>query len=92
MTRQPRRTGTALAGLELGFHLRIQHGSRLRTLSDTYKRYLENFFRKRFKLVGTPVRFVFKEGENPYKDKKNVLSDRRVAKKRRLIRHVKRKG
>ena len=70
----------------------IVHGSRLRTLSDTYKRYLENFFRKRFKLVGTPVRFIFKEGENPYKDKKNVLTDRQVAKKRRLIRHVKRKG
>ncbi|CAN5586094.1 ribosome biogenesis GTPase Der [soil metagenome] len=68
----------------------IVHGTRLRTLSDSYRRYLENFFRKRFKLVGTPVRFVFKEGENPYKDKKNVLSERQVAKKRRLIRHVKR--
>jgi GTP-binding protein len=68
----------------------IVHGSRLRTLSDSYRRYLENFFRKRFKLVGTPVRFVFKEGENPYKDKKNVLTERQVAKKRRLIRHVKR--
>lgn len=68
----------------------VVHGSRLRTLSDTYRRYLENFFRKRFKLVGTPVRFVFKEGENPYKDKKNVLTERQVAKKRRLIRHVKR--
>jgi GTP-binding protein len=70
----------------------IVHGTRLRTLSATYQRYLENFFRKRFKLVGTPVRFVFKEGENPYKDKKNVLSERQVAKKKRLIRHVKRKG
>jgi GTP-binding protein len=68
----------------------IVHGTRLRTLSDTYRRYLENFFRKRFKLVGTPVRFVFKEGENPYKDKKNVLSERQVAKKQRLIRHAKR--
>ena len=68
----------------------IVHGTRLRTLSDTYKRYLENFFRKRFKLVGTPVRFVFKEGENPYKDRKNVLSERQVAKKKRLIRHAKR--
>jgi len=68
----------------------IVHGNRLRTLSDTYRRYLENFFRKRFKLVGTPVRFVFKEGENPYKDRKNVLTDKQVAKKRRLIRHVKR--
>ena len=68
----------------------IVHGTRLRTLSDTCRRYLENFFRKRFKLVGTPVRFVFKEGENPYKDKKNVLSERQVAKKQRLIRHAKR--
>jgi GTPase len=68
----------------------IVHGTRLRTLSETYRRYLENFFRKRFRLVGTPVRFVFKEGENPFKDRKNVLSERQVAKKRRLIRHVKR--
>ena len=68
----------------------IVHGTRLRTLSETYRRYLENFFRKRFKLVGTPIRFVFKEGENPYKDKKNVLTERQVAKKKRLIRHVKR--
>jgi len=68
----------------------VVHGTRLRTLSESYRRYLENFFRKRFKLVGTPVRFVFKEGENPYKDNKNVLTERQVAKKKRLIRHVKR--
>jgi GTP-binding protein len=68
----------------------VVHGTRLKTLSDSYRRYLENFFRKRFKLVGTPVRFVFKEGENPYKDRKNVLTERQVAKKKRLIRHAKR--
>lgn len=67
------------------------HGTRLRTLTDSYKRYLENFFRKRFKLVGTPVRFLFKEGTNPYEGKKNVLTDKQVAKKRRLMRHVKRR-
>ena len=70
----------------------VVHGNRLRTLSDSYRRYLENFFRTRFKLVGTPVRFVFKEGENPYKDKKNVLSVRQIAKKQRLIRHAKRRS
>lgn len=69
----------------------VVHGTRLRTLSDTYRRYLENFFRKRFKLVGTPVRFVFKEGSNPYEGKKNELTERQVARKRRLLRHVKRK-
>ena len=68
----------------------VVHGNRLRTLAESYRRYLENYFRKQFKLVGTPVRFVFKEGENPYKDKKNVLTDRQVAKKQRLIRRVKR--
>jgi GTP-binding protein len=68
----------------------VVHGTRLRTLPDSYRRYLENFFRKRFKLVGTPVRFVFREGDNPYKDRVNVLSERQVARKRRLIRHVKR--
>ncbi len=68
----------------------IVHGTRLKTLSATYQRYLENFFRKRFKLVGTPIRFLFREGDNPYKDKKNVLTERQVAKKQRLIRRVKR--
>jgi len=67
----------------------VVHGTRLRTLSDSYKRYLENFFRKRFKLVGTPVRFVFKEGTNPYEGKKNVLTERQVQRKRRLLKHVK---
>ncbi|WP_058834576.1 ribosome biogenesis GTPase Der [Luteimonas abyssi] len=69
----------------------VVHGSRLKSLPQSYHRYLENFFRKRFKLVGTPVRFVFKEGDNPYKDRKNVLTERQVARKRRLLRHVKRK-
>jgi len=68
----------------------VVHGTRLKGLPDSYRRYLENFFRKRFKLVGTPVRFVFKEGENPYEGKRNVLTERQVAKKKRLIRHVKR--
>ena len=68
----------------------IVHGTRLRTLPDSYKRYLENFFRKRFKLVGTPVRFEFREGSNPYEGKKNELTQRQIQRKRRLLRHVKR--
>lgn len=69
----------------------IVHGNRLRTLPDSYRRYLENFFRKRFKLVGTPIRFVFKDSENPYEGKKNVLTERQQEKRKRLIRHIKRK-
>ncbi|MGX5672925.1 ribosome biogenesis GTPase Der [Thermomonas sp. XSG] len=70
----------------------VVHGTRLKTLSSTYQRYLENFFRKRFKLVGTPIRFVFRENSNPYEGKKNVLTERQIEKKRRLMRHVKRGG
>lgn len=67
----------------------IVHGTRLKELPDSYKRYLENFFRKRFKLIGTPVSFLFREGANPYEGKKNPLTDRQVARKRRLLKHVK---
>jgi GTPase len=37
------------------------------------------------------VRFAVKEGDNPYKDRRNVLSERQLASRRRLLRHVKRK-
>jgi GTP-binding protein len=71
----------------------VVHGNRLRTLPDSYKRYLENFFRKRFKLVGTPVALLFREGENPFKDKpRDAPSDRQKAKRKRLIKFVKRKS
>jgi GTPase len=69
----------------------IIHGSRVASLPLSYKRYLENFLRKRFKLVGTPLRLEFRTGENPYADKKNVLTERQVKQRKRLIRHVKRK-
>jgi GTP-binding protein len=68
----------------------IVHGSRIKTLPDSYKRYLENFFRKRFKLVGTPIRFEFREGENPYEGRKNAPTERQIKSRRRLMRHVKR--
>lgn len=47
----------------------VIHGSRTKHLADSYRRYLENFFRKRYKLEGTPVRLVFRDGTNPYADK-----------------------
>lgn len=67
----------------------IIHGTRLKGLPESYRRYLENFFRKRFKLVGTPLRFEFREGENPYEGKKNPLTERQQAKRRRLLRFAK---
>ena len=68
----------------------IIHGSRVATLPVSYKRYLENFFRERFKLVGTPLRMEFRENENPYEGRTNPLTERQQRKRQRLIRHVKR--
>ena len=68
----------------------VIHGTRLKELPDSYKRYLENFFRKRFKLVGTPVRLEFREGSNPFEGRRNELTERQIKRRRRLLRHVKR--
>ncbi|HEX3895960.1 MAG TPA: ribosome biogenesis GTPase Der [Rudaea sp.] len=64
----------------------VIHGSRTRGVGDGYRRYLENFFRKRFKLEGTPIRIEFRENENPFAGRKNELTERQVRKRRRLIR------
>jgi GTP-binding protein len=44
----------------------IIHGSALDRVPDSYRRYLERFFRDAFKLAGTPLRVEFKTGHNPY--------------------------
>ncbi|MGH8145219.1 MAG: ribosome biogenesis GTPase Der [Rhodanobacteraceae bacterium] len=66
----------------------VIHGTRTKHIADSYRRYLENFFRKRYKLEGTPVRIEFREGENPYAGKRNVLTEGQQRKRRRMIRHV----
>ena len=68
----------------------VIHGSRIASLPGSYHRYLENFFRARFKLEGTPVKLEFREGENPYKGRKNELTERQVRKRQRLVRHHRR--
>lgn len=35
-------------------------------VSNSYKKYLENSFREDFKLLGIPIRIIFKSGENPF--------------------------
>lgn len=68
----------------------VIHGTRLKSLPQSYLRYLENFFRKRFKLVGTPVRLVLRENSNPYAGRHNAPTERQIEHRRRLIRHRKR--
>ena len=48
----------------------IIHGNALDRVPDSYKRYLEGYFRKEFQLVGTPLAIEFRTGRNPYSGKK----------------------
>ena len=67
----------------------VIHGSRLKQLAESYKRYLENYLRQHYKLVGTPLRIEFRQTENPFAGRKNTLTERQIQKRKRMLRHVK---
>ena len=68
----------------------IIHGNQVESLPEAYQRYLKNYFREVFNLEGTPIRLEFKQGENPFAGKKNILTPHQQKKKQRLMKHVKR--
>ena len=44
----------------------VVHGNNVGSVADHYRRFLENYFRERFKLFGADVRVVFRSGRNPF--------------------------
>lgn len=67
----------------------VIHGNQVNDLPDSYRRYLMNYFRKSLKVMGTPIRIRFKEGENPFAGKRNTLTPNQLRKRKRLIKHIK---
>lgn len=67
----------------------VVHGNQTDALPGSYKRYLENRFTKILKVRGTPIRFEFRTGSNPFAGKVNKLTARQVAKKERSRQHIK---
>mgnify|MGYP000350530842 CR=1 FL=1 len=49
----------------------IIHGNHLNEIKKDYLVFLESFFRKSFQLVGTPIKVLLKNSENPF-DKKDL--------------------
>ena len=47
----------------------VIHGTGLDKIGDTYRRYLEGWFREAFSLQGTPLRIEFRSAANPYHDR-----------------------
>ena len=66
----------------------IIHGNQTDRVPDSYRRYLASFYRKALRLIGTPVRIEFKQGENPFHGRKNPLTKRQVKKRQRLRAHI----
>ena len=70
----------------------VVHGNALEHISDSYKRFLENTFRKAFELEGTPLRVQFKTGRNPFENKKAApLTEREAKQAHRQRRHLRKK-
>jgi GTP-binding protein len=69
----------------------VIHGNQTEKVPMAYQRYLEKTFRRELKLVGTPIRVEFRTSDNPYEGKRNVLTERQIQRKRRLMKHVKSK-
>lgn len=67
----------------------IVHGNQTDDVPRAYQRYLEKTFRRELQLIGTPVRIEFRTGDNPFAGKRNMLTERQIERKRRLIKHVK---
>ena len=64
----------------------IIYGTQTSKLRDNYKRFLESQIRKAFQCKGTPIRLIFKDGDNPFAGKRNKLTTRQWKKRRRIIR------
>ena len=67
------------------------HGNHLQSIPKTYEQFLKKFFIDALKLSNTPIKLEFKSGENPFKDKKNKLSNRQIHKRKRLMKFIKKK-
>ncbi|XOD69809.1 MAG: ribosome biogenesis GTPase Der [Sodalis sp. (in: enterobacteria)] len=66
----------------------VIHGTQVQDLSDTYKRYMMNYFRRALGIRGTPIRIQFNEANNPFVGRRNTLTPTQLSKRKRLIRHV----
>lgn len=62
----------------------VLYGNQIGRIPGSYKRYLENYFRKALKLTGTPVQLVFRQPDNPYAGRRNTLTPRQQRTRRRL--------
>jgi len=67
----------------------VIHGNQVDKLPDSYKRYLSNPFRRSLKIIGSPIRLQFQEGNNPFAGRRNKLTPNQLRKRKRLMKFIK---
>ncbi|WP_026469848.1 ribosome biogenesis GTPase Der [Alkanindiges illinoisensis] len=67
----------------------VIHGNQTEKVPADYRRYLENVFRKVFKLEGTPIQIEFKAGTNPFEGRRTQVDARVADRKRRYVQKFK---
>lgn len=63
----------------------VIHGNQAEYLPKDYQRYLMSVFRDALKLVGTPIQLQMKTTDNPFKEKRNVLTEAQARSRQRVI-------
>ena len=67
----------------------VIHGNQTTDLPESYRRYLMHQFIEALSLKGTPLRLELRTGDNPFKGRRNKLTDRQISRRRRLMAHLK---
>ncbi len=55
----------------------VVHGNQVAHVPEAYRRYLANFLRKAYGLIGTPLRLRFKQSTNPYRERQRSVGRKR---------------
>jgi GTP-binding protein len=65
----------------------VIHGNQVSALPESYKRFLMNYYRKALKIMGTPIRIEFREGDNPFatEHKRVSMTPNQLYKRERLL-------
>ena len=69
----------------------IIHGNQTEATPQSYRRYLENYFRTALKLHGTPVMVEFKTSDNPFREKQHQASQKQQEKRQQTVRRQRKK-
>ncbi|AEI74837.1 GTP-binding protein EngA [Candidatus Moranella endobia PCVAL] len=68
----------------------VIHGTQVTDLTDSYKRYLINYFRRSLNIMGTPIRMQFNDNPNPFDERRKILTlTQQIHKQKKFIIDIK---